>query len=222
MMEVYHRPPDALHLYTGYERIWHWAQALGVIALLVLGLEIHAPDTVHLVGFRTAVTVHNVLGALLIVNAFLALFYHLTTGQIRQYTVRRQELMALAVAQALYYLRDMFRGLPHPFERSRQAKLNPLQKLTYLVILNVLLPLQVITGVLLWGAQRWPVLVGALGGLRPLAATHTLGAWLFAAFLILHVYLTTTGRTPLANLKAMIVGHEDIAAPTHPPGGSAP
>ena len=34
--------------------------------------------------------------------------------------------------------------------------MNPIQKLTYFGILNVLLPLQIITGALMWGVQRWP------------------------------------------------------------------
>jgi thiosulfate reductase cytochrome b subunit len=47
-----------------------------------------------------------------------------------------------------------------------------------------------------------------MGGLVFLAPLHAFGAWLFAAFLLLHVYLTTTGPTPLANIQAMVVGWE--------------
>jgi thiosulfate reductase cytochrome b subunit len=77
------------------------------------------------------------------------------------------------------------------------------------VILNVLLPLQMFSGLLMWGAQSWPDAVRAIGGLPTLARVHTLGAWLFAAFLIAHVYLTTTGPTPLAMIRAMIVGWDE-------------
>jgi thiosulfate reductase cytochrome b subunit len=38
---------------------------------------------------------------------------------------------------------------------------------------------------------------------------HTLAAFLMLAFLIVHVYLTTTGHSPLAHIKAMITGWED-------------
>lgn len=209
-------------LYTPYERMWHWGQALAILALLATGLEIHAPETFHLVGFRMAVTMHNVLAFALIVNAFLALFYSVSTGYIRQYVPDPHDFSSMAWAQARYYLRGIFRGEPHPFERTRARRLNPLQRVTYFGILNVLLPLQVVTGVLIWGAQRWPVLVGSMGGLRPLASLHTLGAWLFTAFLIMHVYLTTTGETPLANIKAMIFGRESGTGPPRPIGDSAP
>lgn len=222
MNENHSRRKDDLPLYTRYERVWHWVQAVGIILLLLLGLEIHAPDRVHLVGFATAVSAHNVLGFLLILNGVLAFFYHVTTGEIRQFVPGRGNFLTMAVSQTAYYARGIFRGEPHPFDRSREHKLNPLQKITYLVILTVLLPLQVVTGVLLWGAQRWPVLVDSLGGLRPLAGIHALGAWLFAAFLILHVYLTTTGPTPLAYLKAMLIGRDPGPAPAPPAGGSSP
>jgi thiosulfate reductase cytochrome b subunit len=118
------------------------------------------------------------------------------------------------VQQALYYLRGIFRAEPHPFEKTPDRKLNPLQQVTYLLLLNVLLPGQIITGALMWGAQRLPELTAQLGGLPLLAPLHTLIAWLFMAFIILHVYLTTTGPTPLANIRAMIGGYEQVE--THP------
>jgi thiosulfate reductase cytochrome b subunit len=98
----------------------------------------------------------------------------------------------------------------HPFEKVPEKKLNPLQQVTYLMILNILLPLQVLTGVVMWGAQHWPDLAAGPGRLTVLAPVHTLLAWLFAAFLLLHIYLTTTGRTPTANVKAMIAGWEEV------------
>ncbi|HOU42644.1 MAG TPA: cytochrome b/b6 domain-containing protein, partial [Promineifilum sp.] len=109
---------------------------------------------------------------------------------------------------------------PHPFAKTRDRKLNPLQQITYVMVLNVLLPAQIITGALMWGAQRWPDAAAALGGLPWLGPLHTLVAWSFAAFIILHVYLTTTGPTPTANIRAMIGGYEDVEAHETPPAAA--
>jgi hypothetical protein len=38
---------------------------------------------------------------------------------------------------------------------------------------------------------------------------HTAAAFMMLAFLIGHFYLSTTGHTPLAHIKAMITGWED-------------
>jgi thiosulfate reductase cytochrome b subunit len=37
-------------------------------------------------------------------------------------------------------------------------------------------------------------------------------AFMMLLFLIAHVYLTTTGHTPLAHIKAMITGWEEVEA----------
>jgi thiosulfate reductase cytochrome b subunit len=76
------------------------------------------------------------------------------------------------------------------------------------LFLNVLLPFQIITGMLMWGADRWPRLFDRVGGLWVLGPAHTLGAYLFIAFLAGHIYLATTGATPVSLLRAMITGFE--------------
>lgn len=52
-----------------------------------------------------------------------------------------------------------------------------------------------------------------IGGLIYLAPIHTMIAWLFASFVVLHVYLTTTGYKPLTGIQAMMMGWEQIEVP---------
>jgi thiosulfate reductase cytochrome b subunit len=199
-----------IELYSAFERVWHWLQALTIILLLVTGLEIHAPSRVHWLGFGRATSLHEALALFTVANAFLALFYHLATGAIRQFFPQPRDFFSLAIAQMGYYLRGIFTGAPHPFVHEPGRKLNVLQQMTYLMVLNVVLPVQVATGVLIWKAQDWAGLVNRLGGLHGVATVHVLCAWVFAAFIVMHVYLTTTGRTPLAHLRAMVVGWEEV------------
>lgn len=209
-----------IYMYTVYERLWHWLQTMTIVLLLFTGLVIHKPDMFGLFSFSAIVQVHNILAAILVINAGLSLFYHLVSGEIQQFLPRPYGFFDQAIVQAKYYLSGIFRGAEHPFEKTPQHKLNPLQQLTYFSILNLLLPLQVATGVLMWGAQRWPDIAARLGGLPFLAPFHTLIAWLFAAFIVLHVYLTTTGPTPLAGIRAMMLGWDDVE--THTPAADLP
>jgi len=214
------RPTERVHMYGAYERLWHWLQALTVAGLIATGLEVHRPDTLSALGFSAAVQVHNALAALLLVNALLAVFYQLASGQIRQFLPDPGGFFSQSIQQARYYLSGMFRGERHPFARHPQRRLNPLQQLTYLAILNILLPLQVITGAAMWGAQHWPQMAAQLGGPPLLAPVHGLIGWLFAAFLIMHVYLTTTGHTPLASIRAMVHGWDEIERRSENANGS--
>ena len=199
------------YMYSVYERQWHWLQTIVIMGLLFTGLIIHKPDTFGAFSFKFVVEVHNILAAILVINAFLAMFYHLASGEIRQYMPEPRGFFSQAIEQTMYYARGIFKGEPHPVEKTRNRKMNPLQQVTYLAILNVLLPLQVITGALMWGAQTWPDVADALGGLQVLSPLHTLVAWSFAAFIVAHVYLTTTaGHTPAAGIKSMITGWDDL------------
>ncbi|MCB0044989.1 MAG: cytochrome b/b6 domain-containing protein [Caldilineaceae bacterium] len=216
-----HSALEKVYMYTVYERLWHWLQTATILLLIFTGLIIHKPDIFGVFSFRYAVQVHNILAVILVINAALSVFYHLVSGEIRQYLPRPAGFFSQTIAQATFYVRGIFRGEEHPFEKDVRHKLNPLQQLTYFGILNVLLPLQIVTGILMWSVQRWPEIAGMLGGLPFLAPFHTLIAWLFATFIVLHVYLTTTGPTPMAGIKAMIFGWDDVEVHAHAAAGSA-
>ena len=199
-----------VYMYSVYERLWHWLQTLSIVLLLFTGLIIHKPDLFGIFSFNGMVVMHNVLATILAVNAVFALFYHLASGEIKQFLPEPRGFFGQSIKQAKFYLRGIFKAAPHPFEKTVDKKMNPLQQVTYVAILNVLLPLQGITGILMWGAQRWPDIANKLGGLPSLAPFHTLVAWSFASFIVMHVYLTTTGHSPMAGIRAMMMGWEDM------------
>lgn len=197
------RPP----LYSLHERIWHWLQAAAMLLLLLTGFAIHYPDRFGILGsMANAVRWHSWLAFALIANAFLGLFYHLTAEKYHHFVPRMEDFTGAAIRQVRFYLYGIFHGEHHPLETDPRRKLNPLQKLTYLALLNVLLPFQIVSGVLMWGADRWPQWFKRVGGLWVIAPLHSLGAYLFLAFLIGHIYLGTTGRTPSELLRAMTTG----------------
>jgi thiosulfate reductase cytochrome b subunit len=180
-----------------------------MILLILTGLAIHYPDRFGVFGsMANAIRFHSWLGFGLIVNAFLGIFYHVTAEKYHHFLPRMDDFTGAAVRQARFYLYGIFKGEKHPLETDPRRKLNPLQKITYLVLLNILLPFQIVTGVLMWGADRWPQLLDEVGGLWILGPAHTLGAYLFLAFLIGHIYLATTGITTWSLLRAMITGRE--------------
>ncbi len=216
------RQYERVHMYDAYERLWHWLQASAILMLLFTGLIIHKPHFFGIFSFPYVVQVHNVLGFILLINAALALFYNLASGEIRQYLPKPKGFIHRSLMQAMYYSQGIFAGAAHPLEKSKDNKLNPLQQITYLAILNVLLPAQIITGVLIWGLQRWPHIAAELGGLPVLALVHTLVAWAFAAFIVMHVYLTTTGHSPTAGIKSMIGGWDAVEKHTGGPATGNP
>lgn len=201
---------ERIYMYESYRRFWHWLQTLSIVILLFTGLIIHRPDIFGAFSFRGVVTVHNVLAVILVVNAVLSVFYHVATERVREYIPHPYGFFDDAIVQAKYYISGIFKHEPHPFEKRPDSRMNPIQKATYFGILNVLLPLQIGTGALMWGVQKFPQIANWFGGLPFLAPFHSLIAWTFATFIVAHVYMTTTGTTPLEATRAMITGYEEV------------
>lgn len=197
---------DRLYLYTRFERFWHWAQAGFVVILGITGYEIHLGY--DLFGFRRAVEWHNTLGiAWLVLYAFIV-FWHLTTGQWKHYIPTTRMLFTVM----LYYMIGIFRGEPHPVPKSERAKHNPLQRLTYLGISVLLIPFQMLTGLLYYSYNSWPQMGLAKLGLGAIAFLHMAGGFALLIFLIVHVYMTTTGHSLTAHFRAMCSGWEEVPA----------
>ena len=206
---------ERVYMYESYRRFWHWLQTTSIMILLITGLIIHRPDIFGVFSFRGVVTIHNVIAVILVVNALLSVFYHIATERMREYIPHPYGFFDDAIIQARYYMTGIFKREPHPFEKRPDSRMNPIQKATYFGILNVLLPLQIITGALMWGVQRWTGIANWFGGLPVLAPFHSLVAWTFATFIVGHVYMTTTGATPLEAMRGMVTGYEEVEVHNH-------
>jgi len=198
---------NKVYIYRAFERFWHWMQAGLVFFLAATGFEIHG--SISFFGYQNAVKYHNIAAYAFIVLIVFAVFWHLTTGEWKQYlpTIKNMK------AQINYYLFGIFRNAPHPTKKTVLSKLNPLQKVVYFALKVFIIPVMVISG-LLYMFYRYPsggVIEGLnINSLRVTALFHTAGAFLLAAFVIAHLYLITTGATITSNLKAMITGYEEL------------
>lgn len=198
------KPQQKIYIFKRFERFWHWSQALLIVLMLVTGFEIHGAYT--LIGIQDAMNLHTMAAWTLIGLWVFAIFWHITTGEWRQYIPTTDKVVAVA----RYYSMDIFKNKPHPFRATRLHKHNPLQRLAYLLFKVVLAPMIWVSGLLYLFYNDWAQ--WGLGGLElgVVAILHTLAAYLIAVFFVGHVYLTTTGHTVFAHIKAMFTGWEEV------------
>lgn len=196
-----------VYVYKGFERFWHWNQALLIFVLAFTGFEIHS--SYDFFGFETAVKIHNYAAWGFIILIVFAIFWHFTTGEWKQYIPTTKNLKA----QAEFYLFGIFRNAPHPAKKTLISKLNPLQRLVYLGLKVLFIPVMVVSG-LLFMFYRYPqgdsIAIINIDNLEIIALIHTAGAFMLLAFVLVHLYLITTGHTITSNLKAMITGWEEL------------
>ena len=196
-----------IYIYKSFERFWHWTQSFLILFLALTGFEIHG--AISFFGYQNAVTYHNIAAYAFIILIVFAIFWHFTTGEWRQYLPTLTNLRS----QLRFYLFGIFQNAPHPTKKTVISKLNPLQRLVYLGLKVLVIPVMVISG-LLYMFYRYPqgntVEPLNIHSIKGIALLHTTGAFLLVAFIIVHIYLITTGTTITSNLKAMITGFEEI------------
>jgi thiosulfate reductase cytochrome b subunit len=203
-------------------RIWHWINAFCMILLILTALQIRYVGIINVTSFHTAVVVHNWTGFVIIGNYFVWLLFHLNSDKIKAWLPERPKTyFPGAFRQMQFYAYGIFVGDPNPFHVTPLNKFNPLQIVLYQVIMLLVLPIQFVTGILLWDVKHFSAAVDLLGGVRVVDTVHVLIFIFFIFFIQMHIYLATLGHTPLAHIRAMFTGYEEEFdehdAP--PPGG---
>lgn len=197
---------EALYLYPVWLRLWHWINAMLFLTLIVTGVSMHYSDAGWLLPFETAMPLHNAAGILLTLGWIGFVIGNIKSGNARHYRLNWRTLPRDLWQQTRYYAYGIFVNEPHPFHVTAEHKLNALQTLSYLGAMYGLMPLLILSG---WGfllAHFLPQTLFGIGSIWVVAMLHLASSWLLAIFLLVHLYIITTGETVLTNLKAMLNG----------------
>jgi thiosulfate reductase cytochrome b subunit len=190
-------------IYSRYERFWHWSQALLIFTLFFTGLGIHG--THDALPFGLAVRIHTLAAYALMVLWVFTTFWNFTTGQWRQYLFKKGIVKVIR-----FYAYGILMGEPHPYKKSLQRKQNALQSLAYMTFMTLIGPALWATGLAYLFYNGWDHFPWAGEALGIVALLHTAAAFAMGAFVIIHVYMTTTGKTPLHYVKTMITGYDRV------------
>jgi thiosulfate reductase cytochrome b subunit len=215
-------PENKIYLQPTPVRIWHWLNAFGIVTLAVTGAQIRFPEYIQLfASYKSVILLHNTAGLVVAASFSLWFFYYgLVARNIRKiYVPTKDDLQVGLLRQAKFYLLTYFLGWPNPHHATPQDKFNPMQKSAYMAIMFVLMPLVALSGILLTNVSPLREIVILIGGLKLLVAVHFLMACCLIAFLFTHVYLATLGKTPMAYIKPMWTGWEEVDhhdQPHHP------
>lgn len=190
-------------------RIWHWLNAFLVVILLITGAQLRITGIASLRPNDPVLPIHKYAGWAMAVSFVIWLVYGLARDHLsRQYAIKRRDLKGV-FSQATFYLVSIFRGEENPFRPSPGDKFNPLQKLAYGAIMGLFTPVLVVTGLLysdILFFRKYILLWNVVGILD---AIHVICAYVFAIYLVVHLYMATLGRTAFSHIRAMIVGYEE-------------
>jgi len=187
-------------MFTLIERIWHWVQAFSMIMLTISGISLHWPGVI-IKSMESASSMHHLFGYIVTINFVIWLIYMIFTKRIKIYFPKKEDEYPMGLfKQAKFYLFQIYTSNKHPYHATPENRMNPLQKVAYISVMFIAMPAQIITGFLLMN--------GSMSVHSALIIHLIIGAF-FVLFLFGHIYLATTGHTPLALFKEMIHGFEE-------------
>jgi len=187
----------------GSVRIWHWLTAALFLVLTLTGIDLHFADadSALIMDYGWANSLHDWTGLALSGIYVVFLVLALGTGYGRNYVPEWRGLWADMRHQAGAYLRGKDR------QPGAEMRFNPLQRLSYLLIVFGVLPLLVITGLIfLYYPGLAPGRFMGMAGLWPIAQGHYLLAILSTAFLVVHVYMALLGPGAPVKVARMVRG----------------
>lgn len=191
-------------VYRRFERLWHWTQMSCILVLLFTGFAIRGLH--RLIDFDTAVTWHTGAALVLLGVWLFAVFWLFTTGEWRHYLPTTQGLGKVI----RYYAYGIFQGESHPYHKALLRKHNPLQAMAYGVLKLVLFPAIWVSGIIYLLYGLWQDLALGQGWLGGVAFVHVAAAYAILAFVIIHVYLLTTGHSLREHLMPMVTGWDQV------------
>ncbi|MBU2226253.1 MAG: cytochrome b/b6 domain-containing protein [Proteobacteria bacterium] len=194
-------------------RIWHWLNALGIVTLCVTGLQIRFPEYANIFGtYKAAIKLHDVAGVTVSISFLIWFFYYLFVARnlVKLYVPNLDDIRQGLFKQAFFYFFAYFLGRQNPHTATQESKFNAIQKLSYLFIMFLFLPLVIVSGLLLMNIEPLRGWIVMIGGIAFLADAHYLIACSFFAFLCVHIYMATLGHTPFSHFRQMWTGWEEV------------
>jgi len=201
-----------MYLYPVWVRLWHVLNAILVIILIITGISMQytgKDNHMLLVNFASAVKWHNIAAVTLTISYMFFVTMNLRTGNGKYYRLSKKNFFSDLGKQFRFYSMGMFKGEKPPFPVTLERKFNPLQKLSYVLIMYVALPLMIISGL---GLMLPEVTINTIFGVSGLILTdilHITMGFLISVFLIIHIYTCTLGARPGSLFKSMLSGFHE-------------
>src|SRR5512133_1399861 len=197
--------------YPVWVRLWHTTNAVLCLCLIVTGFSMLYADPSNdlVVGFKRAVSVHNVCGVLLTISYTVFLIGNLFTANGRHYLLAVKGLGQRLFQQGYYYAYGYFKGEKAPFPVTGERKFNPLQQVSYVGVMYMVVPLLFVTG---WALLFPEFILKRFLGFSGIFLTdqfHVVLGFLVVVFLFIHLYVSTMGKSPISNFKSIITGWQE-------------
>lgn len=152
---------------------------------------------------------HYLFACAFVLNGLLYLLYGIGSGQLRRRLIPERDQIRDIGGSVREHVRLRFP------EGEDARRYNVLQKLTYLVVVLLLLPVMILAGLAMSPAMdaAWPWLTTLFGGRQSARSVHFIAANLLVLFVIVHVLLVLVSGF-WNNMRGMVTGWFSLGTET--------
>lgn len=199
---------EKVYLYPIWVRIWHMINVILCLILIISGLSMqYSSPHYSIMEFNLAVTMHNVSGIILSVSYLLFVFGNIFSSNGKCYKMKIKGGFKRLSKQFRFYTIGIFKGKNPPYEINSKRKFNPMQKLSYILIMYLIMPFLFLTG---W-ALIFPDLIFinrifGTSGIHFTDLVHIIAGFILSVFMVIHIYFCTISKVTGASFRAMITG----------------
>jgi thiosulfate reductase cytochrome b subunit len=199
-----------IYLYPVWIRIWHVINALSFLLLVLTGIGLHyAAINAGIMSFDVAVVIHNISATVLTFNYGIFVIGNILSKNGKYYRNLKKDMGPNLWIQLKFYISGILKKESHPFPVNEERKFNPLQKVAYVVVMYVCLPLIIISGIGLLFPEIIIYQVLGISGLAITGFLHQIMGFVLSIFLLVHLYTCTLGTKPGTLYKSMVNGYHE-------------
>jgi thiosulfate reductase cytochrome b subunit len=201
-----------MYLYPIWVRIWHLLSAILILLLILTGvlMQFTGADSKFLIAlFPGSLKLHDICAVILTVSYMAFVIGNIISGNGKYYRIRKSDLSIDFGKQLKYYFLGIFRKEKNPFHVTSENKFNPVQKVMYFLIMYLAMPLLVLSGIIMFLPDTSIIRIFGTGMYIFTDTLHIVLGFLVAMFLIIHIYMCTTGPKPGSYFRAIISGYQE-------------
>jgi thiosulfate reductase cytochrome b subunit len=164
----------------------------------------------QIIPFVSSVKMHNICGIGLSLNYFIFFIGNMVSGNGKYYKIRLKGLASAVNFQLKYYLHGYFRKGKTSFPSTENRKFDPLQAISYSLVMYTGVPLLILTGWCLLFPETIPGRISGVSGILLTDLLHVITGFLLSIFMFVHIYMCTIGTRPGSNFRAILTGWQTI------------
>ena len=199
-------------LYPLWIRIWHLLNAVLILILILTGalMQFTGPESrLLVVMFPGSARIHDVSAIILTISYLVFAAGNIISDNGKHYKLKRKDIIPGSAIQLKYFAWGMFRREKIPFPLTEDNKFNPLEKITYLLVMYAALPLLIMSGIIMLFPDIKIIDTMGKGFYLFTDILHIVTGFVISIFLVIHIYTCTITSKQGSIFRSIISGYRE-------------